>query len=105
MRIIIFCIAVFWTSELISQNKQLIYGVKEIPQSLLVNPGGIVEQQYHFGIPFLSQFHDSAFNIGSDGSISRGGREVSGIPTNTIPLLPVRVVTISSIVSSARLDP
>jgi hypothetical protein len=64
MRIIFICIAVIWTSGLFSQNKQLIYGVKEIPQSLLVNPGGIVEQKYHFGIPFLSQFH---VNGGSSG--------------------------------------
>jgi hypothetical protein len=38
--------------------------VKEIPQSLLVNPGGIVEYKYHFGIPFLSHFH---VNGGSSG--------------------------------------
>ena len=64
MRLIFFCIMVLWTTVLFSQNKQLIYGVKEIPQSLLVNPGGIVEQKYHFGIPFLSQFH---INGGSSG--------------------------------------
>jgi hypothetical protein len=64
MRIIFICIVVIWTSGLFSQNKQLIYGVKEIPQSLLVNPGGVVEQKYHFGIPFLSQFH---INGGSSG--------------------------------------
>jgi hypothetical protein len=41
------------------QNKQILYGFKEIPQSLLVNPGGVVpeEQRYHFGVPLLSQFH------------------------------------------------
>ena len=64
MRIIFIGIAVIWATGLFSQNKQLIYGVKEIPQSLLVNPGGIVEQKYHFGIPFLSQFH---INGGSSG--------------------------------------
>ena len=64
MRKVLICIVVLWTSVLFSQNKQLIYGVKEIPQSLLLNPGGIVEQKYHFGIPFLSQFH---INGGSSG--------------------------------------
>ncbi len=48
----------------IAQNKQLIYGMEEIPQSLLLNPGISVPQKYHFGIPFLSQIH---FNGGSSG--------------------------------------
>lgn len=47
-----------------SQNKQLLYGLSDVPQSLLVNPGGIVEYNKHFGIPFLSHLH---FNGGSSG--------------------------------------
>lgn len=31
--------------------------MEEIPQSLLVNPGGKVPQRMHFGIPFLSHLH------------------------------------------------
>src|SRR5690606_8668302 len=47
-----------------SQNKQLLYGLTEVPQSLLVNPGGIVPYDKHYGIPFLSHLH---FNGGSSG--------------------------------------
>lgn len=47
-----------------SQNKQVLYGLETVPQSLLLNPGGEVPQQAHFGIPFLSQFH---VNAGSSG--------------------------------------
>lgn len=46
------------------QNKQLLYGFSEVPQSLLVNPGEIVQYDKHFGIPFLSHLH---FNGGSSG--------------------------------------
>lgn len=47
-----------------AQNKQLLYGFKEVPQHLMLNPGGEVVQKKHFGIPFLSQFH---INGGSSG--------------------------------------
>ncbi len=48
----------------LSQNKQLLYGVSDIPQSLMLNPGGIVQYDKHYGIPFLSQIH---FNGGASG--------------------------------------
>ncbi len=48
----------------ISQNKQILYGFDDIPQSLTVNPGAKVMQKKHYGIPFLSQIH---FNGGSSG--------------------------------------
>ncbi|XMO85194.1 DUF5723 family protein [Algibacter sp. AS12] len=48
-----------------SQNKQLLYGFSEIPQSLLSNPGGKVTNTGYFGIPFLSHFH---VNGGSSGA-------------------------------------
>jgi len=47
-----------------SQNKSLLFGFEEIPQSLLVNPATPMHQDYHFGIPFLSQIH---FNGGASG--------------------------------------
>ena len=43
----------------IAQNKQVLYGFLEIPQSLLLNPGGNVDYKWHFGIPVLSQIHAS----------------------------------------------
>ena len=47
-----------------SQNKQILYGFDDIPQSLMLNPGSEVTQKKHYGIPFLSQIH---FNGGSSG--------------------------------------
>ncbi|MDN3724320.1 DUF5723 family protein [Aequorivita sp. SDUM287046] len=47
-----------------SQNKQILYGFDDIPQSLMLNPGSKVLQKKHYGIPFLSQIH---VNGGSSG--------------------------------------
>lgn len=49
---------------LCAQNKQVLYGLETVPQSLLLNPGGEVPQQSHFAIPFLSQIH---INAGASG--------------------------------------
>ena len=40
-----------------SQNKQLLYGFEEIPQSLLINPGANVNNDWYVGIPLLSHIH------------------------------------------------
>jgi hypothetical protein len=40
-----------------SQNKQILYGFSEIPQSLLLNPGGKVTNDWFFGVPLLSHVH------------------------------------------------
>lgn len=64
MRNLLLTILALWGSTTIAQNKQLIYGVEEIPQALLLNPGSKVPQKMHFGVPFLSQLH---LNIGSSG--------------------------------------
>lgn len=48
----------------ISQNKQILYGFDDIPQSLMLNPGAKVNWKKHYGIPFLSQIH---LNGGSSG--------------------------------------
>ena len=42
-----------------SQNKQILYGFSDIPQSLMVNPGSKTELQKHLGIPLFSQIHVS----------------------------------------------
>ena len=54
----------FWVILFNAQNKQVLYGLEEVPQSMLLNPGSIINYDYHFGIPFLSQIH---FNGGSSG--------------------------------------
>lgn len=48
-----------------SQNKQLLYGFSEIPQSLLLNPGGTVTNDWYFGIPLLSHIHVNAGTTGT----------------------------------------
>lgn len=53
------------TSMVFSQNKQVLYGFSEIPQSLLQNPGGIIKNKGYFGVPLLSHIH---FNGGISGS-------------------------------------
>lgn len=55
----------FVSNVLIAQNKQLLYGFSEIPQSLLLNPGAKVKNDWYFGIPLLSHVH---FNGGTSGS-------------------------------------
>ena len=47
-----------------AQNKQLIYGLDEVPQNLMLNPGGIPQGRAFIGIPALSGIH---LNAGSSG--------------------------------------
>jgi hypothetical protein len=56
-----------------SQNKQLLYGFKEVPQQLHLNPGGQVDYRGYIGVPLLSHIHlnagitgFSAFDIFAD---------------------------------------
>lgn len=46
------------------QNKQLLYNVGELPQTLMSNPGANISFDGHLGIPFLSQIHISAGSSG-----------------------------------------
>jgi hypothetical protein len=39
-----------------SQNKQLLYGFAENPQTLLLNPGAETNYKFHIGVPLLSGF-------------------------------------------------
>lgn len=48
----------------IAQNKQVLYGMEDIPQNLLLNPGTKLTQKAHYGIPLLSQIH---LNVGTSG--------------------------------------
>tara|TARA_R110002124_G_scaffold131910_1_gene294331 strand:+ start:59396 stop:60811 length:1416 start_codon:yes stop_codon:yes gene_type:complete len=64
MRNLLICCIALWAVTAIAQNKQVLYGLEDIPQSLLLNPGAKVFQKKHYGIPFLSQIH---FNAGSSG--------------------------------------
>ncbi len=64
MKNLITCTLMFWVIVFNAQNKQVLYGLEEVPQSMLLNPGNIITYDNHYGIPFLSQIH---FNGGSSG--------------------------------------
>lgn len=55
------------TVVLTSQNKQILYGFDNIPQTLLLNPGAKTNYKYHLGVPLLSgisvQANMSGFTI------------------------------------------
>ncbi len=62
--ILTYGVAALATFSCFSQNKQLLYGLENIPQSLMLNPGGEIDAQKHFGIPLFSGIH---LNAGSSG--------------------------------------
>ena len=59
-----FLFIALWACAGIAQNKQVLYGMTDVPQNLMLNPGSKVPQKKHFGIPLLSQIH---FNGGASG--------------------------------------
>lgn len=60
----IVAIAFFCSFFAFSQNKQLLYGLTDVPQSLLLNPGGKTPYSKVYGIPLFSQIHLSAGSSG-----------------------------------------
>tara|TARA_R110002049_G_scaffold271188_1_gene448345 strand:+ start:1396 stop:2802 length:1407 start_codon:yes stop_codon:yes gene_type:complete len=65
---------------LFSQNKQILYGFSEIPQSLLQNPGGKVKNKGYFGFPLLSHIY---VNGGTSGSTVYDVFADNGVAFNT----------------------
>ena len=51
------CLLILATGIIFSQNKQLLYGFNEIPQSLLLNPGTNINNDWYVGMPLLSNIH------------------------------------------------
>jgi len=64
MKNILKLFALFWIFSMNAQNKEILYGLEEVPQSMLLNPGARIDYKKHIGIPFLSQIH---VNGGSSG--------------------------------------
>jgi hypothetical protein len=63
--------------SVLAQNKQILYNFDQLPQTLLLNPGEIVSQKWHTGIPLLSGFSThigssdiTIYNIYADDGIS-----------------------------------
>jgi hypothetical protein len=80
MRNLLLSIIALWAFHAIAQHKQVLYGMDEIPQNLLLNPGSKVPQKRHYGIPFLSQIH---FNGGASGVSSFDIFGKSNVDINT----------------------
>src|SRR5690606_23566498 len=60
----IMVLLVLWTSGSVAQNRQLLYDFQEVPQSLMLNPGMKVSQNWHAGIPVLSGLYFQASTSG-----------------------------------------
>lgn len=80
MKHLITWVFMFWVVSLLSQNKEILYGLEETPQALMLNPGSRVSYDYHFGIPFLSQVH---VNGGSSGVSAFDIFQESSVDINT----------------------
>lgn len=55
---------VFISISCFSQNKQILYNLTSVPQSLMTNPGSDFKYRYYFGVPLLSGM---SFKVGSSG--------------------------------------
>ncbi len=64
MRVVFFIYISFLVTHVCAQNKQLLYNVDDLPQTLLSNPGAAISFEKHIGIPFLSGFSVSAGSSG-----------------------------------------
>ncbi len=64
MRLYFCLVSLFCITICQGQNKQLLYNVNVLPQSLMVNPGANIELDGHIGIPFLSGFSLAAGSSG-----------------------------------------
>jgi hypothetical protein len=67
MKKVLVTLLVLITIKLTSQNKQILYGFDNIPQTLLLNPGAETNYKYHIGVPLISgisaQANISGFTI------------------------------------------
>ena len=77
---ILFIIGIFIGVSIYSQNKQVLYGFGEIPQTLMLNPGAETNFKYHIGVPGLSGM---SFNFGGTGAVVSDLFLADGIDFNT----------------------
>jgi hypothetical protein len=82
MRSIYVNVLVFFTAcfSVFSQNKQLLYGFNEVPQSLLLNPGTSTNFKWYAGVPIFSGV---SFQAGVTGITSNDLFAVDGVDFNT----------------------
>ena len=80
MKYLLYCIFFSWGFSLFSQNKEVLYGLDETPQALLLNPGARISNSFHIGIPLISHLH---FNGGSSGVSAYDIFQKSSVDINT----------------------
>lgn len=68
------------TSFCFSQNKQLLYGFNNVPQSILLNPAEQLENDWFVGVPLLSHIH---LQIGASGVTPYDLFKEDGVDFNT----------------------
>jgi len=78
MRKIIY-LFLFISLQSIAQNKQVLYDFNNLPQTLLLNPGAEVYNQFHIGFPLLSQV---SFQGGFTGFTTYDIFANDGVPIN-----------------------
>tara|TARA_R110002051_G_scaffold10175_3_gene38656 strand:- start:116244 stop:117635 length:1392 start_codon:yes stop_codon:yes gene_type:complete len=64
MRVLLALGVICCTITASAQNKQLLYNVDDLPQTLLLNPGAEISFDKHIGIPFFS---GTSFTVGTSG--------------------------------------
>lgn len=64
MRKVLLILGLFLAINCISQNKQILYNLTSVPQSLMTNPGADFKYKYYFGVPLLSGM---SFKVGFSG--------------------------------------
>lgn len=80
--LLLFCWA---AAGVVAQNKQLLYGVDDLPQSLLLNPGATYNFDTYFGIPLVSGFSVSGGSTGvSAWDIFQVGGDINGRINNAV---------------------
>lgn len=80
MRKVVILSCLFVLTNLVAQNKQLLYNFTDIPQTLMTNPGADVKYKWYAGIPFLSGI---SMNLGSSGFSAYDLFANDGIDFNT----------------------
>ena len=64
MRKVLLILGLFLGVNCFSQNKQILYNLTSVPQSLMTNPGADFKYKYYFGVPLLSGM---SFKVGTTG--------------------------------------
>lgn len=87
--VLTYTLVAFATLTCYSQNRQLLYGLENIPQSLMLNPGGEMDAQKHFGIPFLSsvQVHGGSSGVTVFDIFGNNGGDINSKIRETISSL------------------